>query len=200
MISIGMILGAILGGKYAQKFDFMSLFAVLLVCVLLLLLAISFVQHWFWLLIGALVLGMFASSLFTIGHTVIARLHVERRSAMMGFMDFMFSLGTLAAPFFVSGLYLIEHDWRWPLRILAAGMLILAVYTWRVAHQGKKLVAPEEAKKNRKVFLMATLFAVQCLYFWPSLPLVTAWWSLVTPIGLSVTHKMDTALAASSRA
>ena len=97
LISIGMILGAILGGKYAQKFDFMSLFAVLLVCVLLLLLAISFVQHWFWLLIGALVLGMFASSLFTIGHTVIARLHVERRSAMMGFMDFMFSLGTLAA-------------------------------------------------------------------------------------------------------
>ncbi|MBU3018568.1 MFS transporter [Paraglaciecola agarilytica] len=150
LISIGMILGAILGGKYAQKFDFMSLFAVLLVCVLLLLLAISFVQHWFWLLVGALVLGMFASSLFTIGHTVIARLHVERRSAMMGFMDFMFSLGTLAAPFFVSGLYLIEHDWRWPLRILAAGMLVLAVYTWRVAHQGKKLVAPEEAKKNRK--------------------------------------------------
>lgn len=149
LISVGMIVGAIIGGKYVQKFDFLSLFSTLLVCVAGLLFGLSFVQHWIWLVLGAFVLGIFSSSLFTIGHTLIARLYVKKRSTMMGLMDFMFSLGTLAAPFYISGLYLLEQSWRWPLRLLSLGLLVLASYTWYVAHQGKKLV-PEVAEIKNK--------------------------------------------------
>ncbi|EKE77848.1 MFS transporter [Gallaecimonas xiamenensis] len=150
LISLGMIVGAFVGGKYVQKFDFLSLFSGLSVVVTLLLLALSMVQSWPWLLAGAFAIGIVSSSLFTIGHTLIARLHVARRSAMMGLMDFMFSLGTLAAPFYISALYLWEHDWRWPLRLLALGLLLLAGYAWHTARRGKKLapLAEPQLKKS----------------------------------------------------
>lgn len=142
LISLGAIAGAFVGGKYIQKFDFMSLFACLSLSVALLLFFMASINHWRWLLVGAFLLGFISSSLFTIGHTMIARLHASRRSTMMGLMDFMFSLGTLAAPFYISALYLLEHDWRWPLRWLAIAVIGLAAYAWFAAHRGKKLALP----------------------------------------------------------
>ena len=61
--------------------------------------------------------GIVSSSIFTIGHTLIARLYEEKRFTMMGLMDFMFSLGTFAASFFVTLLYLQEENWRRPICI-----------------------------------------------------------------------------------
>ncbi|WP_115718354.1 MFS transporter [Gallaecimonas mangrovi] len=151
LISMGMIVGAFIGGKYVQKFDFLSLFSVLAVIVTVLLLLLSFVHYWLYLLIGAFLLGIVSSSMFTIGHTLIARLHVAKRSAMMGLMDFMFSLGTLAAPFYVSGLYALDHTWRWPLRVLAVGLVFLAVFAWRTAQKGKKLAPIGEAKNKESL-------------------------------------------------
>jgi MFS family permease len=149
LISLGAIVGAFLGGKYIQKFDFMSLFAGLSLLMALLLLAMSSVTLWYWLLFGAFLLGLIVSCLFTIGHTMIARLYAAKRSKMMGLMDFMFSLGTLAAPFYISALYLFEHDWRWPLRCLALAIMLFAVYAWYVALKGKKLT-PIESVPVRK--------------------------------------------------
>lgn len=151
LISIGAITGAFVGGKYIQKFDFMSLFACLSLSVALLLVFMSSVNHWRWLLLGAFLLGFICSSLFTIGHTMIARLHAERRSTMMGLMDFMFSLGTLAAPFYISALYLIEHDWRWPLRWLALAIIGLAAYAWYAARRGKKFSLPAEPQHRKSL-------------------------------------------------
>lgn len=151
LISVGSIVGAFLGGKYIQKFDFMSLFASLSLMVALLLLALASVNHWAWLLFGAFALGLICSSLFTIGHTMIARLHAERRSTMMGLMDFMFSLGTLAAPLYISALYLVEQDWRWPLRWLAIAIILLAAYAWHVAHQSKKLTPKNTLKPQQSL-------------------------------------------------
>lgn len=150
LISMGAIVGAFIGGKYIQKFDFMSLFAVLLCLLAVLLTALASANHWMWLLVGAFLMGLICSSLFTIGHTMIARLHVSKRPKMMGLMDFMFSLGTLAAPLFISALYLIEQDWRWPLRILACVIISLAAYTWYLAHQGKKLVSSDSPVQPRQ--------------------------------------------------
>ncbi|MFT4937169.1 MAG: FHS family glucose/mannose:H+ symporter-like MFS transporter [Paraglaciecola sp.] len=139
LFSLGAIFGGFFGGKYIQKFDFMSLFACLSVLLAFLLVAMSGVTYWLWLLLSAFCLGLICSTLFTIGHTMIARLYTERRSKMMGLMDFMFSLGTLAAPFYISALYFFEHDWRWPLRWLAIAIITLAAYAWYVALKGKKL-------------------------------------------------------------
>ncbi|WKE64091.1 MFS transporter [Gallaecimonas kandeliae] len=139
LISAGSLLGAFLAGKYVQKFDFLALFASLSAAVSGLLLGLSWVTQWGWLLVGAFWVGLVSAVLFTIGHTLIARLHLARRSAMMGLMDFMFSLGTLLAPFYVSALYLWQHDWRWPLRLLALALLLLAAFSWRTARQAKQL-------------------------------------------------------------
>ncbi len=151
LISMGSILGAFIGGKYIQKFDFLSLFSGLSAAMALLLCGLASVQHWLWLLAGAFIMGMLSSCLFTIGHTLIARLHVNRRSTMMGLMDFMFSLGTLAAPFYISALYLMENDWRWPLRFLAVAVAVLAVYTFYAAKQGKKLAPPKSPQHNKSL-------------------------------------------------
>lgn len=135
VMSLGTISGAYLGGKYVQKFNFLKLFAALALIETVMLLTISFAQHVWHLLLGIFFFGLFCSVMFTIGHTLIARLHANKRAKMMGLMDFMFSLGTLAAPFLVVVLYWWLPDWRWPLRLLALLFVALAVYAIWIARR-----------------------------------------------------------------
>jgi FHS family glucose/mannose:H+ symporter-like MFS transporter len=135
LMSAGTIIGAIIGGKYVQKFHFLRLFALLALSETVLLLLLSLVNSWQWLLPLILLVGLIYSIMFTIGHTLIARLFANKRAAMMGLMDFMFSLGTLTAPLWVVMLYWLLDDWRWPVRIIALGLLLVAGYSWRVAQQ-----------------------------------------------------------------
>ncbi|HEX5793765.1 MAG TPA: MFS transporter [Rheinheimera sp.] len=136
LMSAGTIVGAVIGGKYVQKFNFLRLFATLALIETLLLTLLSFVTHWQLLLPLIVLVGMTYSVMFTIGHTLIARLYADRRAAMMGLMDFMFSLGTLTAPLWVVVLYWYVEDWRWPVRIIALAMLLMAAYSWRLGpHQ-----------------------------------------------------------------
>jgi MFS transporter, FHS family, glucose/mannose:H+ symporter len=83
LISIGAITGAFVGGKYIQKFDFMSLFACLSLSVALLLVFMSSVNHWRWLLLGAFLLGFICSSLFTIAFKVVSLSHYWTSSVCM---------------------------------------------------------------------------------------------------------------------
>jgi len=133
LMSVGTIIGAILGGKYAQKFHFLRLFGALALCEVVLLLLLSIIPSWYFLLPLIILVGMTYSIMFTIGHTLIARLFANKRAAMMGLMDFMFSLGTLAAPLWVVALFWVLDDWRWPVRIIAAGLLVVGLYSWQVA-------------------------------------------------------------------
>jgi len=133
VMALGTISGAYLGGKYVQKFNFLKLFAALALAETLLLLMISWVETSTELMIEIFLFGLFCSVMFTIGHTLIARLHANKRAQMMGLMDFMFSLGTLAAPFLVVVLYWWVEDWRWPLRLLALLLVGLAAYAYWIA-------------------------------------------------------------------
>ncbi|GGW69014.1 MFS transporter [Alishewanella tabrizica] len=133
LMSVGTIIGAILGGKYAQKFHFLRLFGALALCEVVLLLLLSIIPSWYLLLPLIILVGMTYSIMFTIGHTLIARLFANKRAAMMGLMDFMFSLGTLAAPLWVVALFWVLDDWRWPVRIIAVGLLVVGLYSWQVA-------------------------------------------------------------------
>lgn len=142
LMSVGTILGAVLGGKYAQKFQFLKLFAALALLSACWLLLISLVSDWRYLLLLITLIGMTYSIMFTIGHTLIARLFANRRAAMMGLMDFMFSLGTLAAPLWVVLLFRYLDDWRWPLRILAFGLVVIACYSYWAAARLPALAQP----------------------------------------------------------
>ena len=142
LMSAGTILGAVLGGKYAQNFQFLKLFAALALLSACWLLLISLVTDWRYLLLLITLIGMTYSIMFTIGHTLIARLFANRRAAMMGLMDFMFSLGTLTAPLWVVLLFRYLDDWRWPLRILAFGLLVIACYSYWAAARLPALAQP----------------------------------------------------------
>lgn len=166
LMSAGTIVGAIIGGKYVQRFNFMRLFATLAAIEAILLGALSFVSYWQLLLPLIVLVGMTYAVMFTIGHTLIARLYANRRAAMMGLMDFMFSLGTLTAPLWVVLLYWYLPDWRWPVRLIAVAMCLMACYSWQLGghqvvqqqttqHRGKNL--SYSAVLRRPVFVLLFL-------------------------------------------
>ncbi len=132
LFSVGMMLGAVIGGKYASRFEYMPLLATLFSMNTALLLLVSVLTAWQWFLVLAVLIGVVSSTIFTIGHTLIARMYAEKRFTMMGLMDFMFSLGTFAASFFVTLLYLVEHNWRLPIQVLAGVMIVLSCYAFVV--------------------------------------------------------------------
>lgn len=138
-MALGTISGAFIGGKYVQKFEFLRLFAVLALLETVILLGISLLQQRWQLFAGIYLFGLIASVMFTIGHTLIARLHANKRAKMMGLMDFMFSLGTLAAPFLVVVLYWWQDDWRWPVRLMALSLVALAGYAFWLSRQQLEL-------------------------------------------------------------
>lgn len=129
LFSLGMMMGAIIGGKYASRFEFLPLFASLSLVNALFIGIAGLMPNWPGLLVIVFIIGVLSSCKITIGHTVIAQLYVERRFAMMGIMDFMFSLGTLVASFYVSLIFLWQTNWRLPLYFLAALWVMLAVFT-----------------------------------------------------------------------
>lgn len=147
------MLGAVIGGKYASRFEYMPLLAALLSINTVLLLLVSVLSSWQWFLVLAVLIGVVSSTIFTIGHTLIARMYAEKRFTMMGLMDFMFSLGTFAASFFVTLLYLVEHNWRLPIQVLAGVMMILSCYTYIAARsQAKVLKGQPKAPKKTLAF------------------------------------------------
>jgi FHS family glucose/mannose:H+ symporter-like MFS transporter len=153
LFSIGMMLGAILGGKYVSRFDHMPLLASLLSINALLLWLISLLNMWQWVLSVAVLIGIASSTIFTLGHTLIARLYEEKRFTMMGLMDFMFSLGTFAASFFVSLLYLLSENWRLPIQVLGGIMVCLSAYTYLAARsQAKTLKGQPKAERKTLSF------------------------------------------------
>ena len=119
LFSLGMMTGAILGGKYANRFDFVVQLAILFAVDALAVIIMTLFEHWVGVLAMAFIIGVISSGIITIGHTLIAQLYAEKRFSMMGYMDFMFSLGTFAASFFVTFIYLYEDNWRLPMQVLA---------------------------------------------------------------------------------
>ncbi len=156
LFSIGMMLGAVIGGKYASRFEFMPLLATLFSINSVFLLAVSLLSSWQWFLGLAVLIGVVSSTIFTIGHTLIARMYAEKRFTMMGLMDFMFSLGTFAASFFVTLLYIVEENWRLPIQATAAVMVLLSCYAF-IAARSQAKVLKGQPKTARKTLAFGTL-------------------------------------------
>ena len=72
LFSVGMMLGAVIGGKYASRFEYMPLLATLFSMNTALLLLVSVLTAWQWFLVLAVLIGVVSSTIFTIGHTLIA--------------------------------------------------------------------------------------------------------------------------------
>ncbi len=164
LFSIGMMLGAVIGGKYVSRFDHMPLLAALLSINALLLFTISQLHQWQWVLVVAVLIGIVSSTIFTLGHTLIARLYEEKRFTMMGLMDFMFSLGTFAASFFVTVLYGIAENWRLPIQVLAAVMVCVSAYTY-IAARSQAKVLKGQPKPERKTLAFGAVIKLPIFIF-----------------------------------
>lgn len=156
LFSLGMMMGAIVGGKYASRFEFLPLFASLSLVNALFIVIAGLMPNWPGLLAIVFIVGLISSCKITIGHTIIAQLYVEKRFAMMGIMDFMFSLGTLVASFYVSLIFLWQVNWRLPLHFLAGFWVILAIFTFLSVRSAKAKLPlenePESAPKQTLAF------------------------------------------------
>lgn len=148
LFSLGMMTGAIVGGKYVNRFEFLSLFASLSVLNAVFIMLSSLMEHWAGLLGIVYLVGVLSSCKITIGHTLIAQLYVKNRFAMMGIMDFMFSTGTLVASFYVSLLFVWRDDWRAPLQMLSLLWVILAVMTFGFVKSQRKKLAQHDAEPD----------------------------------------------------
>lgn len=153
LFSLGSMVGAILGGKYASRFEYLPLLSVLFTLNAFAIVLMSFVTSWYWMLVLAGIIGVLSATIITIGHTLIARLFVEKRFSMMGIMDFMFSFGALSSSFFVSILYIWGENWRLPLQVLASIMMVLSAYTYLcVLRSSKQLDNSANSEKKTLAF------------------------------------------------
>jgi fucose permease len=148
LFSLGMMMGAIIGGKYASRFEFLPLFASLSLVNALFIVIAGLMPNWPGLLVIVFIVGVLSSCKITIGHTIIAQLYVEKRFAMMGTMDFMFSLGTLVASFYVSLIFLWQANWRLPLHFLAGLWVILALFTFLSVRNAKAKLPVEKQQES----------------------------------------------------
>jgi fucose permease len=142
---LGMMVGAMVAGKYIDGFEFLPLFATLSVINAVLLIIVANMNQWQAMLVMVFFVGIVSACMITIGHTLIARLYADKRFLMMGIMDFMFSVGTLGASFYVSFLYSFDVNWRLPLYVLSLLILCLGAYSFLAARQVKGL-APTTSK------------------------------------------------------
>lgn len=157
LFSLGSMAGAIAGGKYASRFDYLFLLSVLIVVNAVTLVFMSLVTHWYLMLVYAGIIGIVAATIITIGHTLIARLYEEKRFKMMGIMDFMFSFGALSASFYVTGLYLLSENWRLPLQVMAGIMFLLSAYTLACAVRSSKSVSGDVATEKKTLSFKVVL-------------------------------------------
>ena len=167
LFSLGMMLGALFGGKYVSKFDFLYLLAWLCAVDAVLVFGVSLMTAWQGMVLMVFLTGVVSSAVITIGHTLIAQLYAEKRFAMMGVMDFMFSLGTFAASFYVTLIYTFSHEWQKPLQFLTFLLLCVSAYTFLIAGQHRKLSKGKPAEKKSSLKYMDMLrqpvFLLLCL-------------------------------------
>ena len=85
LFSVGMMLGAVIGGKYASRFEYMPLLATLFSMNTALLLLVSVLTAWL-VVFGVSGINRCGELNIknSIGHTLIARMYAEKRFTMMG--------------------------------------------------------------------------------------------------------------------
>ncbi|GGW90689.1 MFS transporter [Alteromonas halophila] len=150
LFSLGMMIGAILGGKYANRYDFVSLLGILFALDAVSVMVMTHFTHWSGVIGMAFIIGIISSAIITIGHTLIAQIYAQKRFAMMGLMDFMFSLGTLAASFFVTLMYQVREDWHLPMQVLSFIMLGVAALAFFTASANARKVATSAYNQDKR--------------------------------------------------
>lgn len=127
LITVGSLVGAVLGGDIAKRFNQRRL--LLLYTILMFLLVLILVKtKSYWIFTLAYVgMGMLDAAVFTIAHSLLARMsqNEEHRTRMLSLADVGFSFGALLAPMWVSILLSWKAEWQQPYLFFLSLIFIL---------------------------------------------------------------------------
>jgi MFS family permease len=126
----GSIVGAMQGGRLAQRLPARKLFLNYCGAALVALLLIVFASNVWLLMLGFFCIAILEAALVTLGHTTLAHIYTEpqARGRVLSLIDVAFSVGNLATPLVVIGLQHFSDSWRLPYQLFfipLAGALIL---------------------------------------------------------------------------
>jgi MFS family permease len=134
--SAGGVVGSLLGGHIARRFDTRRLFLAYACFSLTMLVGIAHAPT-FGVLVACFALAAVTeTALFTLGHGVLANMSSdsETRTRFIGLVDVGFSLGTLIAPLWVAGWFVVTADWQGPYLAFVGFVVVLVALLW--PHRG----------------------------------------------------------------
>jgi MFS family permease len=128
----GSIVGAMQGGRLAQRLAARKLFLNYCGLALLALLLIVFASNVWLLMIGFFCIAILEAALVTLGHSILARVYAEpqARGRVLSLVDVAFSAGNLATPLVVIGLQNFSDSWRLPYQLFFIPLIAALVLFW----------------------------------------------------------------------
>jgi MFS family permease len=110
------VVGSLLGGHIAKRFDTRRLFLAYACFTLTMLVGLAHAPTFGVLVVCFALTAVTESALFTLGHGVLANMSSdsETRTRFIGLVDVGFSLGTLVAPLWVAGWFVVSPNWQSP--------------------------------------------------------------------------------------
>ncbi|MGB4061958.1 MAG: MFS transporter [Burkholderiaceae bacterium] len=143
--SAGGVVGSLLGGHIAKRFDTRRLFLAYACFTLTMLVGLANAPTFGVLVVCFALTAVTESALFTLGHGVLANMSndSETRTRFIGLVDVGFSLGTLVAPLWVAGWFAVNPAWRGPYLAFVGFVALLVALLWpHRAYTGLALNSP----------------------------------------------------------
>lgn len=127
LITVGSLVGAVLGGDLAKRFNQRRLLLLYTAIMLLLVIVLINTQNYTVFTLAYTGMGVLDAALFTIAHSLLAKMSQdeEHRTRMLSLADVGFSFGALLAPIWVSLILSWKSQWQDPYIFFLSLMFIL---------------------------------------------------------------------------
>lgn len=128
----GSIVGAMQGGRLAQRLAARKLFLNYCGLALVALLLIVLASNVWLLMLGFFFIAVLEAALITLGHSILARVYSEpqARGRVLSLVDVAFSAGNLATPLIVIGLQNFSDSWRLPYQLFFIPLIAALLLFW----------------------------------------------------------------------
>lgn len=127
LLTVGSLVGAILGGDIAKRFNQRRLLLLYVSLMLVFVAILVTTQNYLIFTIAYTAMGVVDAALFTIAHSLLARMSQdeEHRTRMLSLADVGFSFGALLAPVWVSLILAWKAEWQQPYIFFLALLAVL---------------------------------------------------------------------------
>ena len=127
LITVGSLIGAVLGGDIAKRFNQRCLLLLYTSLMLGLVLVLVTTQSYWIFTLAYVGLGVLDAALFTLAHGLLSKMsqNDEHRTRMLSLADVGFSFGALFAPVWVSLILSLKSAWEQPYIFFISFLVLL---------------------------------------------------------------------------